>query len=441
MTVTVARSLVDSVPAVVMDVELSRPVPAIPSVHDGRRAGQAWLLVRLFDEPLGLSTLDIPDHGLTAGEVAAFLSRDFGPAVQDRLRAAGTPGPSPLVPAAGVRFDGTPPFLAGRAAVLTGAPPITVVVCTRDRPEGLRRTVASLVAQEYPRARILVVDNASSTDATRQVVAGFPGVEYLAEPVPGLSHARNAAVRVAPPGDVLAWIDDDVVADPHWLAEIARALAEHPDAAVVAGVIVPGELATPAQLWFEQFGGHSKGRGFTPDVFSPATAHEQSPLYPLPPFGTGANMTFRPGVIEGFGGFDPALGAGTPAMGSEDTAAFMRVLHRGGTIVYQPSALVWHYHRPDLAGLEKQLVGYGTGLTAAYTSLVREDPRVLLALLRLAPTAVRDLFSGSSQRVAGLAEDFPVELLGRNRQGMLRGPLAYARGRRANRRGQGRRWP
>ena len=69
-------------------------------------------------------------------------------------------------------------------------------------------------------------------------------------------------------------------------------------------------------------GGHSKGRGFTPAVFSPDTARIQSPLYPLPPFGTGANMAFRPRVIERIGGFDTALGAGTPAMGSEDTLAF-----------------------------------------------------------------------------------------------------------------------
>ena len=51
-------------------------------------------------------------------------------------------------------------------------------------------------------------------------------------------------------------------------------------------------------------------------------AHRQHPLYPLPPFATGANMTFRPGVLQRIGGFDPALGAGTPASGSEDTLAF-----------------------------------------------------------------------------------------------------------------------
>jgi len=130
----------------------------------------------------------------------------------------------------------------------------------------------------------MIIDNAPVTDASAEVVrsaARRGPVSYLAEPRAGLSFARNAAVAVAA-GEILAWIDDDEYADVHWLAEVARALAEHPEADVVSGVIVPAELETPAQLWFEQFGGHSKGRGFRPDVFSPATAHRQSPLYPLP---------------------------------------------------------------------------------------------------------------------------------------------------------------
>src|SRR5204863_8047673 len=193
------------------------------------------------------------------------------------------------------------------------------------------------------------------------------------------------------------------------LAEIARALAEHPEADAVSGVIVPAELETLPQVWFEQFGGHSKGRGFTPAVFSPATAKIQSPLYPLPPFGTGANMAFRPGVLERIGGFDPALGAGTPAMGSEDTLAFTQVLRAGGTVVYQPTAVTRHVHRRDLEGLRKQLVGYGVGLAAAYTALVLRQPSVVFGLLRLVPTAVRDLFGRDTTRTATIRADFPRE--------------------------------
>jgi len=409
-----APTTVDSavIPAVVRDVDLTEPLPAIPAVApDGRRVERVWLLVRCDTEPVGSLLLDVPETGLSPADLAAV--------VPDALHTAGTPG-----------------FRRRREEVLRDAPPITVVVCTRERPEPLARCLDSLLAQRYPRMRVLVVDNAPRTTATADVVAAAAWrgrVDYLLAERPGLSNARNRAVAACP-GEILAWIDDDEVADPYWLAEIARGFADHPEADVVAGVIVPAELETPAQLWFEEFGGHSKGRGFRPDVFSPATAHRQSPLYPLPPFATGANMTFRPGVIERIGGFDPALGAGTPAGGSEDTLAFTQVLLGGGTIVYQPSAVVRHYHRRDLRGLEEQLVGYGVGLAAAYTALLRQDPRRLVPLLRLLPTALHDLLAPDSPRTAGLGPEFPRELLSANRRGMLRGPVAYARGRRAHRR-------
>ncbi|GAB1691525.1 glycosyltransferase [Krasilnikovia sp. M28-CT-15] len=420
----------DVLPAAVHDVDLSDPLPTVGAVgEDGRRAVKAWFLVRLFTEPIGTLLLDVPEAGLRPGDLAAAIDAELGASLRPRLAEFGLEA----LPVDGITPETEPAFLARRRQVLAEAPPITVVICTRERPGALARCLDSLLAQNYPQFRVLVVDNAPETDATAEVVrsaARRGPVDYLVEPKAGLSFARNAAVAVAP-GEILAWIDDDEYADPNWLAEVARALADHPDADVVSGVIVPAELETQAQLWFEQFGGHSKGRGFTPDVFSPATAHRQSPLYPLPPFGTGANMTFRAGVIERIGGFDTALGAGTPAMGSEDTLAFTQVLVGGGTIVYQPTAVTHHYHRRDLAGLEKQMVGYGAGLTAAYTSLLLHRPGLLWPLLKLVPSALRDLTGSDSLRVSTLQDDFPRELLKANRRGMIAGPRAYFRGRRA----------
>ncbi|MCM4079716.1 glycosyltransferase family 2 protein [Paractinoplanes hotanensis] len=418
-----------TVPGIVRDIELAEPLPLLPAVQaDGRRAEQAWLLIRLFSEPLGFLLLDLPEQGLTPAELAKAVEAELGDEVRKRL------GDVP-VPVHGLNPASEPDFLAQRRAVLTTAPHITVVVCTREHPAELTKCLDSLLAQEYPAFRVLVVDNAPVSDATAEVVraaAARGPVDYMVEPKGGLSFARNAAVKAAP-GQILAWLDDDEVADPHWLAEVARALHEHPDADVISGVIVPAELETKAQIWFEQFGGHSKGRGFKADEFGPHTRHIQSPLYPLPPFGTGANMTFRPGVIERIGLFDTALGAGTPAMGSEDTLAFTQVLLTGGTIVYQPSAVTRHYHRRDLEGLRKQMVGYGTGLVAAYTSLLLSRPVLIFPLLRLVPSALKDMTGKDTARTATIREDFPQELLSANRRGMLAGPRAYLRSRRAAR--------
>jgi GT2 family glycosyltransferase len=421
----------ESIPALVREIELSKPLRRIPAADaSGRTPHEVWVLVRLFTEPLGLVRIAMPATGISPLRLAVAVDRQFGEKIRSRVTEAGGQL-SGGVPVHGITVPRTPRYLSTRGRVLKIAPPVTVVVCTRERSEQLRRALASLLTQEYPCFRILVVDNAPETDATAKVVAEAAGrgpVSYLVEPRPGLSFARNAAVAACP-GEILAWTDDDVVADPYWLSELARGLVDHPEADVVGGVAVPAELETQAQLWFEDFGGHSKGRGFTPAVFGPHTAREQSPLYPLPPFGVGANMLFRPGVIERIGGFDPALGAGSPAMGSEDTLAFTQILRQGGTVVYQPTALVHHYHRRDYAGLYKQMLGYGTGLTAAYTSLLLAQPSVVFGLLRLVPTALRDVFGTDGPRTATIGEDFPAELLSANRRGMLRGPIAYLRGR------------
>ena len=221
---------------------------------------------------------------------------------------------------------------------------------------------------------------------------------------------------------IVAWIDDDETADTHWLAELARGFHEHPEADAVSGVMVPAELETWAQVWFEQYGGHNKHRGFTPAVFSPDTARAQSPLYPLPPFGTGGNMAFRASALTRIGGFDVSLGVGSRCMGAEDTKAFTDLLCSGGTVVYQPTAVTRHLHRRSIEELRRQMFGYGVGLTAFYTSLVLTRPQCFPDLIRLLPTVYRDLFGSESLRSGELPLTFPSELRRANRRGLLVGP-------------------
>ncbi len=159
------------------------------------------------------------------------------------------------------------------------------------------------------------------------------------------------------------------------MTELARALVEHPEAGAVSGIILPGEIESSAQLWFEEGGGHHKGRGFEPQIFSPATRRRQSPLYPRPQFGVGGNMAFRRDAIEAIGRFDTALGAGTATKGAEDTAAFSEYLYAGGTLVYHPSAVVWHTHRSRMDDLRELRRGYGRGITAFYLSFLTSPSR------------------------------------------------------------------
>jgi hypothetical protein len=372
-------------PAVVLDLDLADPLPPVAAVHrDGRRVLRAWVLVRLFTEPLGTLLVDVPRAGLRPAELGA--------AIQERIgsRLGGLP-----VPLDGYTPATEPAFLARRRAVLTTAPHITAVVCTRERPGALARCLDSLLTQQYPAFRVLVVDNAPITGATAEVAraAGRRGpVEYVVEHRAGMAFARNAAVRAAP-GQILAWIDEDAVADPHWLAEIARALDEHPGADAVAGTVVPAELECPAQMWFEQL---TAGAG--PMRF---------------PYRGRAGLTFRPGVAERIGMFDTALAA------AEDVLAVNRILLGGGTVVRQTSVVTRRHHPSDLGEVQRRLAAHRRGLAAAYTKMMLDRPALAWTLLRQAPQARGGI-------------DVPRELT-HGRWGMLAGPHAYLRGRRAAR--------
>jgi glycosyltransferase involved in cell wall biosynthesis len=414
-----------------LECDIATGIPAIAAYDP---SGVAWtgaqLLVRAFTELLGVVSFSLDGASIEPVAVAARITDELGDRVVDRMRSCGATW-SGVLATDGVEATRVPPFLAGRAAAWSNGPSITAAVCTRGRPDGLVPLLESLVDQRYP-IRVVVVDNAPVDDRTKRVAGQFASrldLTYVVEARPGLSWARNRAIE-ASDTDVVAWVDDDERCDEWWAAEVARAFVEHPSADAVCGSVLPAEIETVAQHLFEQYGGHSKGRGLTPAVFSPATRSQQSPLYPLPPFGVGGNMAFRRPALQRLGGFDCALGAGTVTRGAEDTAALSEVLWLGGTVVYQPNAMVRHRHRRDQDALRNLFEGYGSGLGAFYMSMVVRHPACVRELIRLAPRALHDLRSRDGARLSGLGDDFPRELLVLNRRAMRRGPWRYLRGRR-----------
>jgi glycosyltransferase involved in cell wall biosynthesis len=422
--------------AAIVDCDIADGLSPIAEVDpDGERRHAALVLVRAFTEPLALLRLRIPHGGISPENLARAIELACDAAVRARIEDAGIAW-SGAVPVSGLEPLRQPSYLSSRDEALRRAPAVTVAVCTRDRPEGCRRLLDSLAVQVYKPAHVIVIDNAPSSDVIRDVALAFSdrmSISYVLEPRPGLSWARNRAIDESDT-EVVAWVDDDEVCDPWWLAELSRGFVEHADVDCVAGAILPAELETAAQWMFELYGGHDTQRGFKTTVFSPATRRAQSPLYPLPPFGTGGSMAFRREALERIGRFDPALGAGTLARAAEDTAAFSLLLYGGGTMVYQPTAVTFHAHRRDYEALKRLFYGYGCGLTAFYTSVVLRHPRALPHLLRLSGRALYDLTSRNGQRLGKVEEGFPRDLIRANLRGMLEGPLMYARARRRARR-------
>jgi glycosyltransferase involved in cell wall biosynthesis len=329
-----------------------------------------------------------------------------------------------------VRADRIEESRAQQAKAVAEGPSVSVVVCTRNREAQLEECLEVLCAQEYPRFEIVVVDNTDGSPRVAEIVKGLDAavpVRLVIEPEVGLSRARNRGASVSR-GAVIAYIDDDARPTDQWVTEIAAGYCESPQAAAVNGSIFPGAIETEAQELFFQYGGHSKGRGFAPQLIDPTTPCSQSPLYPLPPFGAGGNMSVRREALLRVGGFDEALGAGTPAGGAEETALFTQLLLAGYSIAYRPTALAWHADRAEFSDLVKQMRSLGTSLTAYYTSVIVRDPRLIPRLVALLPQGIRDIRGApGSVRTASMPASFPSELTRSNRRGMLFGPVAYLR--------------
>jgi GT2 family glycosyltransferase len=318
---------------------------------------------------------------------------------------------------------------------------ITVVVCTRDRVEMLQVALASILDLDYPGLAVVVVDNASRTDATRRYIAGLadPRVRLVVEALPGLSRARNAGLRAAET-DIVAFTDDDVVVDRHWLRGLADGFSRGRAVACVSGIVPTGEIRTPAQAYFDQRVGWASA--CKPRVYQLGSPPADVPLFPFQVgiYGTGANFAVRRNAMFELGGFDEALGAGAPTDGGEDIDMFFRVLRAGWQLAYEPSAVVWHRHRADNEALALQARGYGLGLGAWMTKIALDRRTAWLALrtaVTKAPNVIR-----LSYRTAKVVASPPTQLACQLPTGVgmielmsvLKGPLAYRAARREGRR-------
>ena len=303
-------------------------------------------------------------------------------------------------------------------------PPATVAICTRERPDDLRRALIAVRALQPGPTVILVVDNNPATPRTQEVAAQFPDVRYVRENRPGLDAARNRALREATT-PVVAFTDDDAAPEPAWLGHLLRPF-EDPRVFCTSGLTLPLELDTPAQEWFERYSPF--GRGFDRVVFD---GLRDDPMA-VAQIGAGANMALRRSVLERVGEFDEALDAGTATRSGGDHEMFGRILAAGYRIVYEPGAVSWHCHRRTWDELRATLRGYGVGVYAVWTRrLIYEHE---LGVLR---HAFRWLYYAQMPRLWGALrsgpDSAPLDLVLAELRGCLAGPAAYWKARRQTR--------
>jgi glucosyl-dolichyl phosphate glucuronosyltransferase len=291
---------------------------------------------------------------------------------------------------------------------------ISVIICayTLDRWDDLVQALDSVQAQtEPPLETILVIDR--SEELLARAREEITGVTLLANAHRGgLSGSRQTGADVAR-GQILAFLDDDAVADPEWLAELARPY-EDPDVLGVGGLIEP-RWVDPAPSWFP--GEFNWVVGCSYDGLPTQTSRVRNTI--------GANMSMRAEVMRNTGDWETSLGRAYEgdSLGStaEETEFCIRAtrLHDGGYWLYVPSAKVGHRVGPErgtwsyfvrrcrVEGKAKALIaeleGSATGLQSerAYTFSVL--PRAIIRDLGAGLTGDVHRVARAGAIVAGLA--------------------------------------
>ena len=415
-------------PILVGELELTEPISDVhlPARDNGVTYNGVRLLVRLQRMPIGYVSLtpDALDAASVAREIWRRLSREIN---AQRLRHGLT-----AMDALPVEGFATEEKLAEE---VTERPFVSIVLDTRNRPDSVVRTLRGLLELRYQLFEIVLVDNAPSSDMTKDaVLAEFgdnPRVRYVREPRQGTSFAKNRGI-VEANADIIAFTDDDVRVDQWWLDAIVRGFGRADDVACVTGLLATGAIENEVQLYLDKRGAHGllhEGR-----IFDLTENRDDSPLYPYSAgvFGAGANFAMTRSALDELGGFDEALGAGAPCGGGEDNHMFMRTVLAGHRLVYEPSAIVWHFSHIELDALSRGMLTWGSGTTAALTALVLRDRRVGFELLRRLPIGAIRVSSIGSRT----SDDptLPSGMTARQFGGMVLGPWLYLKARRDIRR-------
>ena len=238
-------------------------------------------------------------------------------------------------------------------------PSFDLVVATVGRTSELGRLIDSLEAQQYPRLRVIVVDQ-NDDERLAPILAGRTLQLECVRSARGLSHARNAGLEQIE-GDVVAFPDDDCSYPVGLLAKVGQRLADDETMDGISGR-VEDESGAASASW-------------KPDakVLDRSNAWNRV---------NSAALFLRTSVVERVGTFDERLGLGSdePWSSGEEVDYVIRAIGAGARIAYDPSVVVRHPVVPD-----DTVIGYRDGATVGYLLRKHDYPRRAVARMLVRP--------------------------------------------------------
>ncbi len=218
---------------------------------------------------------------------------------------------------------------------------ITACICTYKRYDLLPLAIQSLIDQNLPKDKykIMIVDNSPHLEKADEFGKKYhspPFIIYKIEKIPGLSNARNVALRECET-EYISYMDDDAIASPDWLERIVEAFETFGDNAVCVGGRVDPIWEVPRPSWLsEELMGYLSVVNWGGSEIRIAEPHE---------WFAGTNIAFRVKDILEAGGFNVNLGrigSGSVLLSNEEILLINHLREKGKEMVYHPFAVVKH---------------------------------------------------------------------------------------------------
>ena len=277
-------------------------------------------------------------------------------------------------------------------------PIIDIIIPTYNRGDLIMGTLKSLKANSFSNFKIWIVDQ-SDNPKTAETVQPFLEEDnrfaLIRTNRRGADIARNIGIN-AGNASIVALIDDDCRVTDTWLETLLTEFETHPTIDSIFGRVIPGNIPE-AHCQKTDVAQIQRLQEILPMAKKDNCEHKLfiKNRFNLG-FGHGANMSFRRSTFEKFGLFDEYLGGGTPLCSWEERDIGYRILSGGGTILFSPSAVVYHDHWREWSGVRTAYRNYGIGTGAAVGKYFRLGDWASIWLLVdwMLQQGVRQIFSG-----------------------------------------------
>jgi GT2 family glycosyltransferase len=194
---------------------------------------------------------------------------------------------------------------------------VSVIIPTKGRAQAVAQCVRSVFGGSYQQCEMFVIDQ-SVDNQTYDALAPFVGdarFHYVRNDKPGVGAASSRNIGIAmSQGEIVAILDDDVTAQPDWMANIVAEFDNDPDLQFICG-----KLTAPPFDWRTEY----------VPTFDPENTSEPLTKWTMPIFAAGANFSMRRALFDRVGGYDEFCGPGSRLGASDDGDLSFRIMRSG----------------------------------------------------------------------------------------------------------------